>query len=455
MLKSLLIKKYNVPSPRYTSYPTVPYWEYENWNQQTWLSTIQQNFNRFKNREISLYIHLPFCESLCTFCGCHKRITKNHSVEIPYLKTVLKEWDLYLKKLPFTPIIKELHFGGGTPTFFQPENLNFFLTELFKGQKKESSKVEFSFEAHPSSTSAQHLEVLYRFGFSRLSIGIQDYNEEVQKAIHRIQTFEQIETVHMKAKEIGFKSISHDLVYGLPKQKMEHIEYNVAKTLELSPDRISLYSYAHVPWVKGNGQRGFNESDLPKDEEKRALYEKAKSLLENAGYFEVGMDHFALPEDELYKSFKNKLLHRNFMGYTTQFSNLLIGLGVSSISDSWFGFNQNLKNLDQYTEKVENGEFPIEKGHFLSTEDIQIRRHILDLMCTFETKIPLCWAKIEVYKKIIHRLKPMFEDGLVKLRENRLIIENEGIPFVRNVCLAFDLKLHQTKKAGQLFSQTV
>jgi oxygen-independent coproporphyrinogen-3 oxidase len=274
-----LIQKYNVPGPRYTSYPTVPFWKNNELTQDEWLNSIQLNRKLFKSEEISLYIHLPYCESLCTFCGCHKRITKNHAVEEPYIDTVIKEWQLYLKALDFTPIIKELHFGGGTPTFFKPSELKRLLIALFGADKVDPIKHELSFEAHPNNTTEDHLKTLYDFGFRRLSLGIQDYSPIVQKAIHRIQPFENVELAHNLAKKIGYTSISHDLVFGLPKQHLTDIEATIAKTLLLKPDRISLYSYAHVPWIKGNGQRGYDESDLPKNEEKRLLYEHSKELL--------------------------------------------------------------------------------------------------------------------------------------------------------------------------------
>ncbi len=336
-----LIKKYNVPGPRYTSYPTVPFWKNDQLSADEWLLSIQRNLDFFQTKKVSIYIHLPFCESLCTFCGCHKRITKNHQVEKPYIDSLIEEWNLYQEKFDFE--ISEIHLGGGTPTFFQATELKRLIESITKNTKFNSHEIEFSFEAHPNNTTKEHLETLFELGFRRLSFGVQDYDETVQRAIHRIQTIQQVTKVHQLAKEIGYKSISHDLVFGLPKQNIKGFIQTVLETINLMPERISLYSYAHVPWIKGNGQRGFEDSDLPDNEEKRALYEAAKELFIVAGYIEIGMDHFALPKDDLALAFKNKSLHRNFMGYTTQKTNLLIGLGVSSISDSWFGFAQNNK----------------------------------------------------------------------------------------------------------------
>jgi len=455
MQENTLIQKYNVPGPRYTSYPTVPFWKNDDLNETEWINSIKVNYSVFNSNEISLYIHLPFCESLCTFCGCHKRITKNHSVEEPYIDTLIKEWDLYLAALPFEPIIKELHFGGGTPTFFKASELERLLISLFGTTTVSPEKHELSFEAHPNNTTEEHLQTLYNFGFRRLSLGIQDYSPTVQIAIHRIQSFETVQKVHALAQKIGYTSISHDLVFGLPKQLLSDIENTVSKTLELMPDRISLYSYAHVPWIKGNGQRGYDENDLPKNEEKRALYERSKIMLEEAGYLEVGMDHFALPHDSLAIAMKGKSLHRNFMGYTTQNTTMMIGLGMSSISDSWFGFAQNDKSVEGYTEQVNKGIIPVFRGHLLSDEDLEIRKHILDLMCHFETEIKVGSIISESFNLIKERLSEMILDELVIINENKVTITEKGIPFVRNCCMAFDADLNKSSKRDKMFSQTI
>ncbi len=450
-MSQTLIQKYNVPGPRYTSYPTVPFWKNSQLDEKSWLETVHFNYTSFSTNEISLYIHLPFCESLCTFCGCHKRITKNHAVETPYINAVIEEWKIYLSKMDFTPVIRELHLGGGTPTFFSPSELERLITSIVTTANIHPTEFEFSFEAHPNNTTDEHLEVLFSLGFKRLSLGIQDYSPTVQQAIHRIQPFENVSKVHAKAKEIGYSSISHDLVFGLPKQTLADVKDTVAKTLLLMPDRISLYSYAHVPWVKGVGQRGYDENDLPQDYEKRELYETAKALLESAGYLEVGMDHFALPHDSLAIAMKNKTLHRNFMGYTTQNTSMMIGLGMSSISDSWFGFAQNEKTVEAYQERVMQGEIPVFRGHILSQEDLQIRRHILDLMCHFETEV----KDDNFLDEVKLGLSEMLEDGLVTFEGNKVLITESGIPFVRNACMAFDRDLKGLEKREGMFSKTV
>lgn len=450
-----LIQKYNVPGPRYTSYPTVPYWEETTFSAENWKKSFIQSFSESNSSEgISLYIHLPFCESLCTFCGCHKRITKRHEVENPYIEAVLKEWNMYCDLFPEKPIIKEIHLGGGTPTFFSPENLEHLINGIFK--RAEKAKVhEFSFEGHPNNTSREHLQKLYDLGFRRVSFGVQDYSEKVQKAIHRIQPFHNVAKVTFWAKEIGYTSISHDLIFGLPFQSLENIIDTIEKTKALSPDRLAFYSYAHVPWIKGNGQRGFKDEDVPKDDEKRRLYEVGKQLLAKKGYHEIGMDHFAIKKDSMFSAFQEGKLHRNFMGYTSSKTQLMIGLGTSSISDSWYGFAQNEKTLEDYYARLENNEIPVSKGHILSDEDLIIRRHILNLMCQFTTS----WDENHLYfneiPEVLIQLQEMENDGLVILQHNAITVTEKGKPFVRNICMAFDLRLKRNIPQTQLFSMTV
>ncbi|TLF45179.1 oxygen-independent coproporphyrinogen III oxidase [Maribacter aurantiacus] len=450
-----LIQKYNIPGPRYTSYPTVPFWDIHSFSGKKWEATVKQSFSESNSKEgISLYIHLPFCESMCTFCGCHKRITKRHDVEVPYIRTLLKEWSLYLELFDERPIIKELHLGGGTPTFFSPKNLQMLINGLFRRADR-AADYEFSFEGHPNNTTKEHLQALYDVGFRRVSYGVQDYNETVQKAIHRVQSFENVKNVTDWAREIGYTSIGHDIIFGLPHQTLEHVLETIEKTKTLQPDRLAFYSYAHVPWLKGNGQRGYKDFDLPSAEEKRTQYEAGKLELAKAGYTEIGMDHFALDTDSLYRSMKNGKLHRNFMGYTASKTQLMVGLGASSISDSWYGFAQNVKSLEEYQHLVENNIIPIFRGHILTDEDRIIRKHILNLMCQLET----IWFQESMRFKelpvVMDRLKEMQDDGLLEMTQYQLRVTEKGRPFVRNICMAFDLKLHEKTPETRLFSMTI
>ncbi|WP_303316110.1 oxygen-independent coproporphyrinogen III oxidase [Flavivirga abyssicola] len=454
MLNSL-VNKYNIAGPRYTSYPTVPYWNNETFSLKKWKASLIESFKESNSEEgISLYIHLPYCESLCTFCGCNKRITKQHSVESPYIKAVLKEWDLYLELFDEKPIIKELHLGGGTPTFFSPENLQRLINGIIR-RSILANDYEFSFEGHPNNTTREHLQALYDVGFRRVSYGVQDYNETVQKAIHRIQPFENVKRATDMARDIGYTSIGHDIIFGLPFQTLDHVKETILKTKTLLPDRLAFYSYAHVPWIKGNGQRGFNDSDLPAAELKRRQYELGKQLLSEVGYNEIGMDHFALTTDSLYKSMTNGDLHRNFMGYTASKTQAMIGLGVSSISDSWYGFAQNVKGIETYYDLLKDNILPVYRGHILSEEDLIIRKHILNLMCRFKTS----WTQDNLYfyelPEVIIRLKEMETDGLLNVSPNTIEVTKKGQPFVRNICMAFDLLLQRKQPNTQLFSMTV
>jgi oxygen-independent coproporphyrinogen-3 oxidase len=450
-----LINKYNIAGPRYTSYPTVPYWEEATFSYSNWIKTTQKSFDQSNSNEgISIYIHLPFCESMCTFCGCHKRITKNHDLEHPYIEAVLKEWQLYTNLFNEKPNIKELHLGGGTPTFFSAQNLEQLVNGIFSLAKK-SENCEMSFEGHPNNTTKEHLATLFNLGFRRVSFGVQDYSDKVQKAINRIQPFANVAKVTYWANEIGYTSVSHDIIYGLPFQTIENVIDTIEKTKSLSPDRLAFYSYAHVPWIKGNGQRGFNDKDVPKDEEKRKLYEIGKSLLSENGYFEIGMDHFATKNDSLYTAFNNNQLHRNFMGYSHSKTQLMIGLGVSSISDSWYGFAQNVKSIDDYYFMLQNNKIPVVKGHILTQEDLIIRQHILNLMCQFKTSWNTSQTYFNEIETIITELQEMVTDELIEIKNNELIIHAKGKPFVRNVCMAFDLRLKRKKPETQLFSMTI
>lgn len=375
-------------------------------------------------------------------------------MESPYIEAVLKEWDLYLEVFQGTPRIKEIHLGGGTPTFFSPDNLERLISGILEKSEK-TDNYEFSFEAHPNNTTEAHLRKLYELGFRRNSFGVQDYDPLVQKTINRIQSFEQVKEVTNKSREVGYNSISHDLVFGLPHQTLDSIKDSIEKTSELLPERIAFYSYAHVPWIKGLGQRGYSEADLPKNEVKRELYEYGKKRLLEIGYEEIGMDHFALKTDGLYKAVKNKTLHRNFMGYTSGKTQLMVGLGMSSISDSWYSFAQNVKTVERYEQQVEKGEIPIFRGHVLSNEDLMIRKHILNIMCHFRTDFNDPSMQFPELEDTLSRLKEMEDDGLIEIGSDYLQVHEVGRPFIRNICMAFDLHLIRKEPQTRVFSMTI
>ena len=446
-----LINKYHVAAPRYTSYPTVPYWNTDVPDISQWKESVKFSFDQSNSGNgISLYVHLPFCESLCTYCGCNTRITRNHQVEDPYIQAVLKEWALYREVFADKPKIREIHLGGGTPTFFAAENLKLLINGLTADADLHPD-AEFSFEAHPNNTREDHLRTLYDLGFRRLSLGIQDFDPKVQKIINRMQSFEQVKAVTELAREIGYTSINFDLIYGLPLQTYEGLGDTIFQVEKLMPDRIAFYSYAHVPWIKP-GQRSFTEADLPSVDEKQRLYELGRQMFTSMGYEEIGMDHFALITDSLFKAEHSGKLHRNFMGYTHQYTQLMVGLGVSSISDSWFAFAQNVKKVEDYLELVNNGNLPVFKGHHLTEEDLIIRKHILNLMCKGKTDWDINEPLINAMVSGLERAKTLQEDGLLVIRDHSLTVTPLGKRFLRNICMAFDAHLWASQPETQLFS---
>ena len=438
-----LLQKYDVPTPRYTSYPTVPYWDFSTIDEARWKQSVTDTF-KTENGELCIYIHLPFCENLCTFCACTKRITKNHEVEDPYISSLLKEWSIYRSVLPSVPVIKEIHLGGGTPTFFSAANL----VQLINGITKDAvvkADHEFSVEVHPNYTTEEHIEKLASVGFNRISIGVQDFDPTVQLAINRVQSFERTNEVVDWARKYQYNSINIDLIYGLPHQTDKSVQYSVNKIISLMPNRIAFYSYAHVPW-KSKGQRRYTEADLPSALKKWAMYNTGKQLLETAGFVSIGMDHFALPDDKLFGAAAIGSLHRNFMGYTTTNSKLIIALGASAISDSWNAFAQNEKVVETYQEKVNRGILPLVNGHLLSEEDVIIRKKILQLMCENKTSLGRELLSQAFIENAFSKLRSLEEDGLVTLEEDNIIVTTKGNSFIRNISAALDVRLWRNER---------
>lgn len=449
-----LAEKYNVAAPRYTSYPTMPYWDVESFSADGWTHSVKRSFIESNHAEgISLYIHLPFCESLCTYCGCNTRITKNHGVEGPYIEAVLQEWMMYLDMMGQKPIIRELHLGGGTPTFFSAENLELLISGILERAEVHPEAV-FSFEAHPANTTVAHLQTLYNLGFRRLSLGIQDFDPKVQFIINRHQTVEQVVHVTDEARKIGYTSINYDLIYGLPLQTTEGLVSTMQTVAGLMPERIAFYSYAHVPWVKP-GQRRFTDADIPDSHTKSKLQEIGRSMLKSYGYNEIGMDHFALPGDELLSAASSGKLHRNFMGYTDHHTQLLVGLGVSSISDSRYAFAQNVKVVEEYISLVAQHTLPVFKGHILTAEDLVIRKHILNIMCKGATTWNHYDGPCTSLFKGIERLHLLAEDGLIDIDSRGLMVTAKGKRFLRNICMAIDARLWANQPTAQLFSMAI
>lgn len=438
-----LLSKYNIPVPRYTSYPTVPFWQ-DQLDRKHWQKVFSEQFALHNQQEgISLYLHLPFCESLCTYCGCNKKITTNHSVEKEYMAAIAQEWSAYLALMNGAPVIRELHLGGGTPTFFSPDNLERLLENIFNSAKIHPDHA-FSFEGHPNNTTREHLQRLYELGFRRVSYGVQDNDPEVQRIINRIQPLENVRRATADARELGYHSVNFDLIYGLPLQTEERLRTTIQQCIDLKPDRIAFYSYAHVPWTS-RGQRLFDENDLPDTETKMRLYRLGKTLFTEQGYQDVGMDHFALPDDELNIAKQEGRLHRNFMGYTTQATQLLIGLGVSAISDAGIAFAQNEKTIHEYYAALQEGNLPVMRGFFLNNEDVAFRKYILDISCRGRAAFdPAHLPLLRTY--CFPELEKLAADALVEWNEEGLEVTTLGWHFIRNICRAFDLHLLRTQR---------
>lgn len=444
-----LFAKYDVPAPRYTSYPTVPFWTDSPTTAQ-WMEELNQAFAD-ESASWSLYFHLPFCESLCTFCACNTVITRDHGREEGYIALLAKEWSLYLDRVPALrerPLLG-VHLGGGTPTYFSAENLERILKPILAETRVPARGFEASVEVHPGHTTREQLVTLRQLGFTRISIGVQDFDPEVQRLVNRHQPYEVTKSITDIARELGYTSVNYDLIYGLPRQNPESFAATVEKTIRLRPDRIALYSFARVPWIKP-AQRSYKDEDLPKAGEKRALYEMAREMLAAAGYLEIGMDHFALPHDGMAEAQRKGTLHRNFQGYTETRTDVLLGLGVSAISETPTCFHQNEKAFPVYERRVQQGEIPTLRGHLLSTEDRRLREQILTFMTRFEVGL-----QSEQRDDALNYLEPLISDGLVTVDGQKLILTESGRPFLRNACMFFDQRLRQQEQRPQVFSQAL
>jgi len=448
-MTSDLFAKYDVPVPRYTSYPTVPEWHATPTTDQ-WLQSMGAALDR-DDATLSLYVHLPFCESLCTFCGCNTVITRDHGRTQPYLDLVFREIDEYLARVPAIarrPVC-QVHLGGGTPTFASPALLAELVDGLFSRLTRVSDGFEGSVEADPRVTTPAHLETLHDRGFTRLSLGVQDFNPETQRLVNRIQSEELVADLVTCARAIGYESINFDLIYGLPAQTPDTIRHTAGQVIGLGPDRMAVYSFARVPWIKPQ-QRKFRDDQIPVGAEKRALYETIRRPLLENGYIELGMDHFAKPGDGLAQAAALGTMHRNFQGYTERRTTALLGLGVSAISETPDCYHQNEKIITVYERRISKGEIPTLRGHMLSTEDARRREKILALMTTF--RAPLDEAETADAHEF---LAPLVDDHLVVVENGEIRIPLEGRPFLRNIATFFDRYLRTSQPTGPLYSRAL
>lgn len=437
-----LLSRFDVPGPRYTSYPTADRFV-EAFDQADHIQALTQRQNGTfgKPSALSLYVHIPFCESLCYYCACNKIITKHKERSAQYLTYLSKELDLHTRHLGRGQAVSQLHLGGGTPTFMSDEELR-QLMAMLRAHFSFVPGGEYSVEVDPRTVDDGRLAVLAELGFNRLSFGVQDFDSAVQKAIHRIQPAEQVFKLVQASRHLGFESVNVDLIYGLPLQTPESFERTLSQVQQLRPDRIALYAYAHLP-ERFKPQRRIHAEDLPAGGQKVAMLARSIDALTDAGYVYIGMDHFALPDDALAVAKRQGRLHRNFQGYSTQADCDLIALGVSSIGRMGSTYSQNAKTMEEYCDLLDQGLFPVVRGLALTRDDLIRRTVIMALMCQghlqFEA-INLAWL-IDfktVFAQELKLLQDMQEQGLVKLTDGGIQVTATGWFFVRGVAMVFD-----------------
>ncbi|MGE3727516.1 MAG: oxygen-independent coproporphyrinogen III oxidase [Candidatus Sericytochromatia bacterium] len=450
-----LLSKYAKPGPRYTSYPTAPEWA-DDFTQADAEALYRANNPEGSTAPLALYVHIPFCTSLCWYCGCNVQISRKKQVSEPYLKALEQELDKIAPLIAKTRTISQMHWGGGTPTYLEPEQIE-RLVAMIRQRIDFAPGAEISIEVDPRVTTDEHVLALRRAGFNRLSMGIQDFNPQVQQAVHRVQSFEQTQHLVNFAREQGFASINMDLMYGLPHQTVASFEQTLEQVFSLSPDRLALFHYAHVPWLKP-AQKLLKEETLPDSDTKLAIFELAIASFLERGYVYIGMDHFAKPEDELALAQKEHSLRRNFMGYTTQAGVDLYGLGVSSISEIDGHFIQNLREVPAYEGALAEGHLPTHRGLLLSADDHLRKAIIENLICNGYLDFTQISRQFQVdFPQLFHseleNCKEMAEDGLIELTDGHIAVLPRGQILIRNVCMVWDAYLG--KRSGQqMFSRT-
>jgi len=439
---SKLLQSFDVPGPRYTSYPTADRFV-EAFAETEYLQALELRKHSARSHAypLSVYVHIPFCESLCYYCACNKIITGKYERAERYLKSLQIEVELLIPHLGKANLVSQLHLGGGTPTFLRDPELRSLMEILGKAFQWKTDG-EYSVEVDPRTVDAQRLTTLRELGFNRLSLGVQDFDKQVQIAVHREQTVQQVQDLMHAARNVGFKSVNLDLIYGLPKQTTQSWTQTLQSVVQLRPERIALYAYADLP-ARFKPQRHINASDLPMAEAKTDMLSQAIDTLQSEGYVYIGMDHFALPEDALAVAKRQGRLHRNFQGYTTQPDSDLIGLGVSSIGNIGATYQQNAKSLDEYQDMLEQGRLPVVRGVALSKDDLLRRSVIMALMCqgtvNFETinSTHLINFK-EYFQTELKQLKDMQTQGLVHLDDAGMEVTDLGWFVIRAIAMVFD-----------------
>ncbi len=452
-----LLRKYDRPGPRYTSYPTAPVWS-DTVGKDAYITALQNASSR-KDEPFAIYCHIPFCECRCYYCGCNTVITRNSKRVRQYIDTLMKEIEITSGHLQNRKVVNQLHFGGGTPTYLTIEQFNEILDSLEK-HFMFTEDCEKSIEIDPRVTSNEQIAALVNRGFNRISMGVQDFDDDVQKAIGRIQSYDLVKEKVDFCKSLKFEGVNIDLIYGLPKQTVESFTKTLTKAISLHPDRVALYSFAYLPSVKAN-QMKIIESELPVTEDKYKLFALAIEMFTDAGYLQIGMDHFALPNDELTIAQNDGRLHRNFMGYTVQASPEMVGFGMSSIGYIDNSFFQSHSTLSKYIDAIENSELPIFRGMILNKDDLICQYVISSLMCNFRLNFGDFKKKFNIsyhdYFYEEHKLLTEFiNDNFIETQNDGLIITSVGRTFIRNIAMVFDTYLNKAgNKKKPTFSRTI
>lgn len=447
--------KYSKPGPRYTSYPTAP--EFSEAFTQDDLKEFYKN--QSDDRPLSLYIHMPFCRSACYFCGCNTIFTSKEDKKTRYIEYLKKELNILKNHLNTKRVVTQMHFGGGTPTFFSPSQLEVVITAIKEIFPNFSPDAEISCEVDPRYFTVEHMNVLKAGGCNRLSFGVQDLDEEVQKTIHRIQPFELTQNVIKIAREAAIHSINTDLIYGLPYQTRESFKKTLEQMITLNTDRFAVFNYAHVPWLMKT-MRKFDETTFPKPEVKLEMLKDTIDFFTSNGYKMVGMDHFAKPEDELFKAIEKGELHRNFQGYTTKGGADLIGIGLTSIGNGVDYYAQNFKELEPWENAIDNGDLPVYKGYRLSDDDMLRQFVIMELMSNFSLNIKRVEEEFKInfkeyFDDAIKALKEFEDAQLLKITDNKIEVSQTGSMLIRNICMPFDAYLNKIPEEKRRFSKTI
>lgn len=453
-----LIRRYNLSGPRYTSYPTAPQFQ-SGFDPEHWQRAVAAG-NR-SQRPLSLYVHIPFCSTICSYCGCNKIVTANHKRTEPYLAALKREISLQAAHVDRDRPVNQLHWGGGTPTYLDDAQMASLMEHIrAEFPLRKDDQGEYSLEIHPQTVTPARLDYLRALGFNRLSFGVQDFDKEVQKAVNRFNDEAEVAELVSASRALGFRSLNLDLIYGLPKQTRTTFTKTLDTIIQLRPDRISLFNYAHMPNLF-KSQRQINAAELPEPQEKLRILHDSIFQLQSAGYIYIGMDHFALPEDELCAAQRQGSLQRNFQGYSTNGDCDLLAFGVSSISALDGLFVQNHKEINLYQEALQNGEPAFTKGMLLTSDDMIRREVINQLICQFKLDFKTIEARCGIhfadyFAVELEALQPLVADGLLELDTTGITISNAGRLLIRSVCMIFDAYLKkEAQNTAPLYSRII